>query len=196
MNAVPEKETNESLSQKIIIKKPNFLLTRTKKNHYQINFVVENKNIYVKNILNFNFIKLIYEVNKNYFELVNLDLVNTNEANLYLLMKPIMKEIGLLQRFAALKITMTDQSNTVYFKGVPYPEYQSLNQCKNAILAPIKEFTIICNIITPHKFTFTQNIIFDLDFTIMSIFENIFGTLIKNMYQQTIITIENIHKPA
>jgi hypothetical protein len=193
MNMTTSKEEiNDNQSKKTIIKNPNFVLTRNKKNHYQIDFTVENKNIYVSNILNFSFIKLIYEVNKNMFEIVQLDMINENEAKLYLLMKPIMKDLGVFQRFSTLKITMYSNAKSVYFKGIPCPEYISLNKCKNAILAPIKEFTIMCNILTPHKFTITKTLVFDSDFTMILFFENIFGTLIKNIFQQTIKAIECI----
>lgn len=193
MNTI--EELNKPQTRKTIITKPNFLLTRNEKNNYQIEFMIENNNIYVQNMLGFQFIQLIYEVNKNYFEIIKLDIINTNEAHLYLLMKPVMKELGVLQRFAALKINMfTDQhTNTIYFKGYPYPEYQHLNQCNNAIIAPIKEFTIACNVLTPHRFKFTKNIIFDDDFTIMPFFENIFGVIIKHIFQQTIKAIQCIN---
>lgn len=193
MNITTSKEEiNERQNQKIIIQKPNFLITRNKTNHYQIDFTVENKNIYVSNILNFNLIKLIYEVNKNMFEVIQLDMINENEAKLYLLMKPIMKELGVLQRFTALNISMYTDNKYVYFKGVPCPEYTSLNQCRNAILAPIKEFTIMCNILTPHKFKFTKTLVLDSDFTMVLFFENIFGTLVKTIFQKTMKAIECI----
>jgi len=180
-------------TKKTIIKKPNFLLTRNKKNQYQIDFVIENKYIHVKNMLNFNLLKFIYEVNKNYFEKVQLDEVNSHEAKLYLLMKPIMKELGILQRFASLHVKMsTDQSNNVYFKGTPCAQYDPIHECKYAIIAPIKEFTITCTLLSPHKFKFSQTLFFDMDFTMLPFFENIFGTLLKNIFQQTIKAMESI----
>lgn len=190
-----KEEITEEKNKKTIITKPNFLLTRNEKNNYQVEFIIENKHIYVQNILGFQFIQLMYEVNKNMFETVQLDMIDENEAHLYLLMKPVMKELGVLQRFAALKLNMhaVQHTNTIYFKGVPYPEYQHLNQCKNAIIAPIKEITIACNVLTPHKFKFTQNIMFDSHFTMMPFFENIFGTFIKNMFQQTIEAVQSIN---
>lgn len=177
---------------KILINTDNFILSRTKPNHYHLETLIENNNIFFENILDFNFIKLIYEINSEYFEEVKLDIISVNEANLYLLMKPIFQNLGVLQRYVSLKIIRYKELNTIYFKGVPNINYSKLiNKSKSAILSPISEITVACNIITPHKIKLNETIIYENSFVMPIFFEKIFATFLKKIFRKTVLTMES-----
>jgi hypothetical protein len=186
---------NNSSTEKILIQKKKFSLTRIMKNKYKLECIIENNNIYLDKIINFQFIKLIYEANKKYFEIIHLDIINDNEAYLYLLVKPTFSEIGIQQRYVSLKLTkyIDHQSTNVYFKGISCPEYgEKINVVKNAIISPIHEINIICNIIHPHKLQFTKMIVFDENFKLPILFETVFGKMLSDIYKQIIHVLECI----
>ena len=59
-----EDEFDENASSNIIVKNNNILMTRIYKNHYKIEYSIENNNTYLPILLDFNIIKLIYDINK------------------------------------------------------------------------------------------------------------------------------------
>jgi hypothetical protein len=188
-------ENNISNAEKILIQKKNLCLSRIIKNKYQLDCIIENTNIYLDKIINFQFIKLMYEANKNYFEVIQLDIVNDNEAYLYLLVKPILKELGIVQRYISLKLTkyVDTAINKIYFKGVSFPEYgKKINECKNAVLSPIYEINIVCTIIHSHKIQIQQTFLFEDKFVSPPLFETIFAKMLKDIFKQIIKVIEYI----
>ena len=49
---------------------------RVKKNHYKLTFTMENKNIIISKIIDFSLIKLIYDLNEDVYETVNIEQIN------------------------------------------------------------------------------------------------------------------------
>jgi hypothetical protein len=182
--------------EKVFIQKPKLFISRIKKNHYNVIMTVENPNIFMEKILNFNLIKVIFEVNKNYFESCLLEEnENGTEGNLYLLVKPLFKELGVYQRYISLHVTKHENKNngTIDFVGVSFPEYgEKKNLCKKAMMAPIKEMPISSQIYNAHKMSLTIQIILEDDFEIPSLLEKIFINLLKDSYSKTIDFLEKI----
>lgn len=152
---------------------------------------VENKNLLMEKIVNFSLIKLIFEINKSNFECCDLEEnENGEEAHLYLLVKPLFKELGVFQRYISLHLTKTDNH---HFVGLSSKEYgEQHNQCKNAIIAPIKKMTISSFLHDPFKMTLNIQILLNDDFEMPIMLERIFINLLKNIYLQTITFLEKI----
>jgi len=188
----------EKEKEKIFVNKPKLIISRIKKNHYNIFMTVENRNIFMEKILNFNLIKVIFEVNKNYFESCLLEEnENGTEGDLYLLVKPLFKELGVFQRYISLHVTKHEnkQNGTIDFVGVSFPEYgKKNNQCKKAMMAPIKEMPISSQIYNAHKMSLTIQIILEDDFEIPTLLEKIFINLLKDSYLKTIDFLEKISR--
>ena len=51
----------------LIFSKEEFEFNRTSQNCYSLNFNMENKNIYISKIIDFNLIKLIYDLNTDIY---------------------------------------------------------------------------------------------------------------------------------
>ena len=82
-------------SEAVLFNKEGFRFVRTIKNQYKLDFSIENKRINIANIIDFNLIKLIYDLNPDVYEYVNLNRVSENEAIITLLMKHFFEPLKL-----------------------------------------------------------------------------------------------------
>ena len=94
------------MDKKIILEKEKdaFTFTRVKKNEYEITFTIQNNFIHLPSIINFDLLKLLYELNKDLFSSVTLDKINENSAITSLLMKHFFVDLGLSQKYAYFHI--------------------------------------------------------------------------------------------
>ena len=174
----------ESLNEKILINNENFVFVRERKNNYRINCVIENNNINVEKLFNFNLLQFMYSINKNLFEIIDLDIKNDNEANLYLLIKPIFKSLGFYQRFISLNMIKSKIGNSIIFNGQIDKEYGILkNNCKQAIMSPVTNAVIKCTPIHSGKFELVTYLKLDENFKFPIMIEKIIGTLLKKVYK-------------
>jgi hypothetical protein len=183
----------ESLNEKILINNNNFVFVREKKNNYRINCIIENNNINVEYLFNFNLLNFMYEINKNLFEVIDLNINNENEANLYILIKPIFKTLGFLQRFICLQIIKSKIGNSIIFNGKINNEYGLLkNNCKHAIIVPVTNVIIKCTPIHSGKFELVTYLMLDENFEFPSIIEKMIGTILKKVYKNIIKGIQSL----
>ena len=180
--------------EKTFIKKQNLFISRIKRNHYKIDMTLENHQLLMEKILNFNLVKLIFEINKSNFDVSHLEEnENGKEADMYLLIKPLFKDLGFFQRYISLHLTQYEDNGSIQFSGVAFPEYgETHNKCKNAIATPIKEMHISSFLYNPHKMTLNVQFILEDTFEMSSLFENIFITLLKKHNLQFIKFIEKL----
>ena len=70
------------MDKKIILEKEKdaFTFTRVKKNEYEITFSIQNNFIHLPSIINFDLLKLLYELNKDIFSGFTLDKINENSS--------------------------------------------------------------------------------------------------------------------
>ena len=68
------------MDSKIIYEKDGMIFTKIDDKKYCLTFSMENKNILIANIIDFSLFKLIYELNGDIYESVNLTKINENEA--------------------------------------------------------------------------------------------------------------------
>ena len=178
--------------EKIILKNDYFYFSRQKNNNYVTNCKIENNNIQVNDIFNLNLLKLMYQVNSDIFETIDYTIINENEANLYLLIKPLLQNLGIWQRFVSLKFTrfvLADDS--VVFIGVPDIDYGNLkHNCKNAVLAPLNKIIFHCSLSTPHKFNLKTYFTLEDNFVFPIILEKLIGTIFKKVYKNIIKSIQ------
>ena len=80
----------------ILYEKDGFIFSRIEKNKYTMNFAMENKNIILAKVIDFNLIKLIYDLNGDVYEKVSMEKLNDNEVIATLLMKHLFEELGLV----------------------------------------------------------------------------------------------------
>ena len=186
------KENDNQYERKISEGKTH-LLVRISTNKYRMTAFIENKKIYMKNLLNFNLINLLYQTNLDQFEKLNLDITNDEEANVFILMKHIFKEMGIKQRYFCFDIKKVEIDNGISFILTQNEEHgQTLNECSNAHLMPIKHMLYNFELVSLHKIKMTQYIDFDPDVGMPFFLEPIFGVISKTMLKQMKQFIEAI----
>lgn len=188
---------NNSNIETILVNKPNYTFKRLKQNLYQSIAILENKNCLVEQMMGFPFIKLMFDINNDKFDIVDLNIINDTEANLFVLMKPLFSHLGISQRFLSIKLMKHIVPNKgVNFIGIPYPElirnYNIKN--KNIIHAPIADLQIMLQLINPHKFQIIEFIKLDDNFYMSIVFEKIFIVLFKRIFINIINIFSTIAK--
>ena len=78
------------MDSKILYEKDGMIFTKIDDKKYNLSFSMENKNILIANIIDFSLFKLIYELNGDIYESVNLTKINENEATTVLVMKHLL----------------------------------------------------------------------------------------------------------
>jgi len=191
-NQITNNKEEEPYERKVTEGK-TYLLVRIATNKYRMTTTIENKKIYMKNLLNFNLINLIYQTNLDKFDKINLNILNDEDANVFLLMKHLFKEMGLKQRYFCFDIKKVDLENGISFILTQNPEYgQQVNNCSNAHLMPIKHMLYNFELVSLHKIKMTQYINFDPEVGLPTFLEPVFGLISKTMLKQMKQFIEAI----
>lgn len=185
-------ESEDNYERKITEGK-SYMLVRLATNKYRMTAFIENKKIYMNNLLNFNLINLMYQTNLDQFEKFTLNVINENEANVFLLMKHVFKEMGLKQRYICFDIKKVEIENGISFISTQNDEYgQQMNDCTNAHSMPIKHMLCIFELVSLHKIKMTEYINFDPENGMPTILEPVFGLILKTMFKRTKHFIESI----
>jgi hypothetical protein len=172
--------------------KEGFTFSKNGKNNYSLTFQMQNKSIILSNVIDFSLIELIYKLNNDIYEKINLYKINDNQAIMTILMKHLFEELGLPQRFSYVhmikcfeptKITFTSES--IYSErpeGMPPAAEQML----------IKNMICSCDIITPHNIIFVCNIIFEDRMIVPQFAEKMVGLILFKIFSRVKQFIENV----
>ena len=181
------------LEEKILIfSKEEFEFNRTSKNCYSLNFNMENKNIYISKIIDFSLIKLIYDLNTDIYEKVEMKKFSEDEAFVILLMKHLFEDIGLPQRYSVLNIKKYMDNDKIIFQSNTIDCDKPNGIPLEAEILFIKNLTCVCNLITPHKINFSFNIHFGEGTKIPPFAEKMVGMIIFKIFNRVKQFIENI----
>ena len=187
------KEEVEEPYERKISEGKTYLLVRITTNKYRMTTTIENNKIYMKNLLNFNLINLIYQTNLDKFDKFNLNIINEEDANVFILMKHLFKEMGLKQRYFCFDIKKIELENGLSFILTQNADYgQQVNDCSNAHLLPIKHMLYNFELVSLHKIKMTQYINFDPEVGLPTFLEPVFGLVSKTMLKQMKQFIEAI----
>ena len=85
---------------KVLVEKDGMKFIKLEKNKYNLTYSIENKNINLEPLVNFELIKLIYELNPDIYEKVVLNKVSEEEAQITLLMKHFFNDLGFPQKYS------------------------------------------------------------------------------------------------
>jgi hypothetical protein len=172
--------------------KEGFIFKRNEKNNYSLSFEMENNNIIMSKIIDFSLVKLIYDLNSDIYEKVNLKILNENEATINLLMKHLFEDLGLPQRFSYLHIKKISQENNIAFESQTIKTERPEGMPLDAELMSIKNMICNCKIITPHKIRFTINVLFENHMLIPPVAEKLVGLILYKIFNRVKQFIENV----
>jgi hypothetical protein len=142
-----------SAEKNILHNKDGIVITKINEDKYDISFHLANRNIILPNVINFNLMKLIHELNKDVCEQAEIQVLDENTALLTILLKNLFEDLGLAQKYACLQVKKTfDDVNqmTVFqfqtvdsFKASWLPEDIELNRVENVM--------VLCKALNPHS---------------------------------------------
>ena len=89
---------------KVLVEKDGMKFIKLEKNKYNLTYSIENKNINLEPLVNFELIKLIYELNPDIYEKVVLNKNNDEEAQITLLMKHFFNDLGFPQKYSHMSL--------------------------------------------------------------------------------------------
>jgi hypothetical protein len=176
----------------VLLNKEGLQFARVKEKHYTLTFSMENMHIILSNIIDFNLIKLIYDLNSDIYEKVILDKINDDEAVATLLMKHFFEDLGLPQRFSFLHIKKIVEERRIIFVSQSIRSHKPEGMPEDAELMAINDLTSICNIVTPHKINFSFNIVFDPIMNIPPFAEKMVGLILFKIFKRVKQFIENV----
>lgn len=176
----------------ILFDKDGLKFIKCKKNHYNLIFAMENQNIILSKIIDFNLIKLIYDLNPDVYESSNIEYLNDNECIINLLMKHFFEDLGLPQRFSFMHINKNIKDNQITFHCQTIKTHRPPTMPPDAELFNIDQMINICDIITPHKIVFNFNIIFNPNMNVPPFAEKIVGTIVRKIFNRVKQFIEKV----
>ena len=176
----------------ILLNKEGVQFSRVQTKHYRLTFSMENPNIILANIIDFNLIKLIYDLNVDIYEKVILNKISDNEAIVTILIKHFFEDVGLPQRFSFLHIKKFVEESRIIFVSQSIRSHKPEGMPEEAELMAINDLTSVCDIITPHKINFSFNIIFDPIMNIPPFAEKVVGLIIFKIFKRVKQFIENV----
>jgi len=180
------------MDKEILFEKDGLRFLKIKKNYYNLLFSMENNNINLDKIIDFNLVNIIYELNQDIYEKMILKKINENEVIVNFLIKHFFEDLGLPQRFSYLHIKKVFENNIIFFEAQTIKSERPLDMPHDSELLNIEKIHIICNIITPHKIVFVINIIFHDNVNIPPFAEKMVGIIINKIFKRVKQFIENV----
>ena len=176
----------------LLYSKEGFEFTKIKNNNYSLVFDMENNNIIMSKIIDFNLLKLIYDLNGDIYEKSNITIINNEEAILNLLMKNLFEDIGLPQRFSYVHIKKIITENKISFFSESIKNSIPEGMPNDSKLLPIKKMICDFIIITPHTINFSCNVIYEDYINISPFIEKMVGLILFKIFRRVKQFIENV----
>jgi len=178
-------ETNEipNYDFKSVCNKENIFLKREKScNIFLLQFNLENKNKNLHDIININMHSLLFNLNKENFEKIEIKKwISPSEIEVLFLFKPFGKELGIKPKYMYIK-TLADITNEkhVYTSfDIDYPNMEELSKydkVKNTMS------TMVVNFESDFKVNINYIFKFELTHSLPIYMENILGLTMKKMF--------------
>lgn len=177
----------------ILLEKGDAKLMKYSNCHFVFLVSMENKHLHLEKIINFDLIKLIYDLNMDIYEKIVLNKKNENEAEIIALMKPLFEDIGLPQRYIHFNINKINQDQIIAFHCIPdYNGEKPSFIPDEAELLPTQKIIIKCIPENPHKYIFEVDIKFVKNFFIPPYAEKITTLIINKIFIRVKEFIEKI----
>jgi hypothetical protein len=192
-------KTDDLSQMQPIVQKKDFIFSRIQKHKYRVVTKIENNNIQIKKVVDFHIIQLIFEINKEFFEKIHLD-VNASGDNAYLclMLRNLFEKIGFKQQCLSLQLTKVEPNeSTIVFVGnkddITINSYIDAKKGNGFEIIPLEKFTIITQLHSNHVLELIMDIeLAETNRKITYIVEKAFGMLLKHVFLKTKRFIEAI----
>lgn len=154
-------------------------------NKYIMSLSIENNYINLTDLINFNLAQIIYEVNKDIFENINIIRISENEAVVCILIKHFFEDI-FSQQYICLNMKLFHDATSIMFSAKTNSEFQMpFNIPKNAELLDIDTILINCAIKNTHKVEFKSTIKYMSSLDIPEYIEKLAAKIINKIFMRT-----------
>ena len=188
------KDETESNKTKVIMDKKHYKMTRLDKNNYLFEYEITNKNILLEKVINLEFIKLIYELNRqDIFDDFYLEMTGPESATIYTLFKHFFEDFGVSQKYVHGDICIERTEKQIIFKTTTNNSQPKVNITNpNAELIPIYNVTTVCDFINPHRVQIKTTTSFDKSMNSPEFIEKMATTVISKIFLRAKQFIEKI----
>lgn len=181
------------LENKIICSKKDIILTlNNNTKNYNINFNTLSSNIDLQKYTNFNIYKLLFELNKDIIESIEIiDLLSDDEANILIILKEIGDTIKIPKNYLYLTINKIYNNNEILFEST---NNDNIDKIKNKIIGcnkTISEYSVLKIINNDNKLIFNYEFNFKMLIQQSKFVNNIIALLIKKVFYKLKLFIEN-----
>ncbi len=178
---------------KIICKKKNLLLTlNNNTKNYNLNFDTTFSAKNLQNYTNFNIYKLLFELNKDIIESIEIiDLLSENQANILIIFKEIGDTIKIPKNYIYVTINKIYENDEIIFESI---NNNNIENIKNKIIGcnkTINEYSILKIINNNNLLNFNYEFKFNIIFQQSNFVNNIIALLIKKIFYKLKLFIEN-----
>ena len=177
---------------KVLVEKDGMKFIKLEKNKYNLTYSIENKNINLEPLVNFELIKLIYELNPDIYEKVVLNKVSEEEAQITLLMKHFFNDLGFPQKYSYMGLKKSVSPNRINFVGASIFNEKPSCIPNEVELLPIDKLDIECTMSSPHKVNLNCIITFNNVLVIPPFIEKVIGIIINKIFNRVKQFIENV----
>jgi hypothetical protein len=148
------------MNSTLLLEKNGFCLYKKEDGEYFVTFSLANENLLLPNIVGFDLIQLVYDLNPDIYEKLvyekNKETENQHSLNVFLLMKPLFQDLGISQKYCHLQITQTKTDKDILYEIISINDsiqgYNAIEQL------PIENILFKGKIVNPHQINFTIEI--------------------------------------
>jgi hypothetical protein len=190
-----DNKSNQINQTKIISDKNGMKLIRLLNNEFNFTCTIENKTIHLDKIINFDLIKLIFEINNDIYEKVIMNKTDDDNAEFVFIMKHFFADIGLPQRYYHFIMTknFNESENKIVFTSETIYNQKPNFIDKDIEFLPIKNMIYDCqfNSLQRDKMLFSALISFDKNLPIPEYIEKVVGLIVHKIFIRVKQFIEN-----
>lgn len=185
-----QKDENEN-EPEILYNKEGTKIIKVSDGYFHINFSIQNKNIILASVLNFDMLKLIYDLNPDICEKVELQKISEEECLFTILVKNFFEDLGIAQKFSCLKVQkIVDKS--IHFRFHTCNGYQPEWLPEDIELAIIDEIHVVCSPKSPHNIDFSCSIQFPTNNNIPAFVQKMSVMIVHKIINRLKQFIENV----
>ena len=174
--------------------KENVHLKRDKKSEiYSLQFYLDNPKYNLYNIINLNMYNLLYELNQDNFEKIEIkNWLSNSEVDVLFLFKQFGKDLGIKPKYMYIRATEIVENGKKTYNGYDI-EYPYPDELTNYEKVTTRISTMVVNFESNHKINIYYLFKLDLAHSLPIYMENVLGLIMKKMFLHLKQFIETIN---
>jgi hypothetical protein len=157
-----------------------------------VKFLLDNSNIHISKLIDFGFIKLIYQLNNDIIDNIDFYQIDDNTIQATIIIKHFFKDIGISQKYLYITIHKKIIDNCIEFNAIPISDSSPDNVPIESEVMRIQNFTTKCYCLSPNSIYFEIHILFENNVTIPIVAENLIGPIVFKIFKRIKQFIDNL----